>query len=87
MYFSPKQRKIIEANEPKILCLSSAAAGKALPNSTKIPTTDGWKEVGDIRPGDYLYDRCGKPTKVLNIFPQGKLEVFLITFGDGRTAK
>ena len=87
MYFSPKQRKIIEANEPKILCLSSAASGKALPNSTKIPTTDGWKEVGDIRPGDYLYDRCGKPTKVLNIFPQGKLEVFLITFGDGRTAK
>ena len=28
MYFSPKQRKIIEANEPKILCLSSAASGK-----------------------------------------------------------
>lgn len=87
MYFSPRQRKIIEAKEPKILCLSSAASGKALPNSTKIPTTDGWKEVRDIRPGDYLYDKNGKPTKVLNIFPQGKLEVFLITFGDGRTAK
>ena len=87
MYFSPKQRKIIEANEPKILCLSSAASGKALPNSTKIPTTDGWKRVDEIKVGDYLINELGRPTQVLGVYPQGKKEVYKITFGDGRVAK
>ena len=63
-----------------------AAAGKALPNSTKIPTINGFKKVGEIKPGDTLFDRNGKPTKVLQIFPQGQLRVYKITFGDGRVA-
>lgn len=81
-----RQKKVVQARDSKILCLASAASGKALPNSTRIPTTEGWKEVGDIKPGDYLFDRHGRPTKVLQIFPQGELEVFQLIFGDGRTA-
>lgn len=69
--------------------INSAASGtgKALPNNTKIPTPDGWRAVGEIEVGDFLYDAFGKPTKVLGVFPQGKKEVWEVSFADGRTAK
>ena len=69
--------------------LRSAATGlgKALPNDTIIPTPDGNKKVAEIQPGDYLFDAFGKPTKVLQIFPQGEKEVWEIVFKDGRKAK
>lgn len=71
------------------LYIRSAASGvgKALPNSTKIPTPNGWKLVQDIEVGDELFDAYGKPTKVLGVFPQGALDVWEITFKDGRTAR
>lgn len=62
----------------------SSGFGKALLNSTSIPTPNGWKTVGEIKKGDYLFDAFGKPTKVLEIFPQGMLDVWEIEFKDGR---
>ena len=69
--------------------LRSAATGvgKALPNSTIIPTPNGLKTVGEIRAGDYLFDAFGKPTLVKAMYPQGLKEVWEITFKDGRKAK
>lgn len=64
----------------------SSGLGKALPNSTVIPTPNGWRTVGEIQPGDYLFDAFGKPTQVLQIFPQGKKDVYRVTFKDGREA-
>lgn len=63
-----------------------SGAGKALPNSTKIPTPSGWKFVGDVQVGDYLFDRHGSPTKVLGVYPQGKKKVWEVDLVDGRTA-
>lgn len=80
------QKKVVEANEDKILCLAGAGSGKAILNSTIIPTPKGPRKVSDIRVGDFLFDKYGKPTKVLGVFPQGKLDVYEITFGDGRKA-
>ena len=87
MELNNRQKKVVEATEPYILCLASAASGKALPNSTIIPTLCGPKPVGDIKIGDYLFDRNGKPTQVLGVYPQGELEVYELTLGDGRKAK
>lgn len=69
--------------------LRSAASGygKAIPNDTKIPTPEGWKRVDEIKVGDYLFDALGNPTKVIGVFPQGKKEVWEISFKDGRKAK
>ena len=71
------------------LLLRSAASGlgKAVPNDTIIPTPNGWKRVDEIHVGDYLYDRHGKSTKVLGVFPQGDKEVWELTLKDGRKAK
>lgn len=64
----------------------SAGVGKAQPNSTKIPTKDGYKILGDIKPGDKILDRFGKETTVLGVFPQGLKENYKVTFSDGRVA-
>lgn len=61
--------------------------GKAIPNYTIIPTPSGEKRVEEIKVGDYLYNRIGKPTKVLGVFPQGEKQVYQIRFKDGRVAE
>lgn len=61
-------------------------SGKACPNDTLIPTPDGEKRLGEVQVGDFVYDRLGKPTKVLGVYPQGKLDVYKLTFSDGRIA-
>lgn len=61
-------------------------SGKAQPNSTIIPTVSGFKKLGDIRPGDKVFDRHGKPTTVVNIYPQGVIDCYEVVFSDGRKA-
>mgnify|MGYP003369810078 CR=1 FL=1 len=62
--------------------------GKAIPNDTLIPTPSGFRKVGDIKVGDYLFDKQGKPTKVANVFPQPeKKRVYVLKLADGRKAK
>ena len=87
--YGPFVNTIFRGARLKKLYLRSASTGvgKALPNSTIIPTPVGERTVGEIKVGDYLFDAFGKPTKVLKVFPQGKKNVWEITFKDGRTAK
>lgn len=65
-----------------------SGVGKSIPNNTIIPTPNGYRKVGDIRPGDYLFGQNGKPTKVLMIHPQKEQkEIWRVTFSDGRVAE
>lgn len=64
---------------------ASTGTGKALPNYTVIPTPDGWRTVGEIQPGDYLFGKNGKPVKVLQTHPQEEpKEIYKVHFSDGR---
>lgn len=62
----------------------AAGTGKAQPLTTKIPTPNGIKELGELEVGDYVFDRNGEPTKVLGIYDKGALDAYEITFEDGR---
>jgi hypothetical protein len=73
-----------KAGEKYTVISGYAGTGKAQPVSTMIPTPEGHKRLGDIQPGDYVFDAEGKPTKVLNIFPQGKLMNYKVSLKDGR---
>ena len=86
---SPKLTTIYRGQRRGCLFMESAPTGmgKALPNSSKIPTPNGWKTIGDIKVGDYLFDANGHPTKVLAVFPQGEKQVYEITFFDGRKVR
>lgn len=65
-----------------------SGTGKAIPDYTLIPTPKGMKRVDEIKIGDSLFDRTGKPTKVLNVFPQTEeKEIFEVKFKDGRIAE
>lgn len=80
----------IKAAQMKSTCLdhilisAPSGIGKAQPINTIIPTPNGQKRLSDLQVGDYVFDRCGNPTEVLGIFPQGKLDVYKVTFTDGR---
>ncbi|NLV87573.1 MAG: terminase, partial [Clostridiales bacterium] len=39
--------------------------GKQLALDTPIPTPEGWKQMGKLRPGDRVFDENGKPCYVL----------------------
>lgn len=67
-----------------IVMMGPAGAGKAQPVNTIIPTPSGDKKLGDIEVGDYVFDRLGKQTKVLGVFPQGKIDTYKVTLTDGR---
>ena len=80
---------VVRGARLKKFYLRSAATGvgKALPNSTVIPTPNGDKKVGEIKSGDYIFDAFGEPTLVRAIYPQGEKEVWEVIFKDGRKAR
>ena len=76
----------IALNEGKIAEMKTGE-GKANPLYTPIPTPDGWKTAGDIKIGDMLFDRHGKPTKVTGVYPQGKKQIYEVHLADGRVVE
>lgn len=62
----------------------NAGAGKAITNSTMIPTPNGFVRNGDLKAGSYVFDRLGNKTKILGVYPQGMKKVFKVILSDGR---
>jgi hypothetical protein len=62
-----------------------SGAGKATALTTRIPLPNGkYKLAGDVKLGDYLLSRTGKPTKVVGVYPQPKHMLYKVTTKDGR---
>ena len=61
--------------------------GKAQSLDSKIMTPSGWKLMRDIQEGDKVIGSNGKPTMVTGVFPQGKLELFKVSFSDGTSTE
>lgn len=59
--------------------------GKALSLDTNILTPTGWVKNRDIKLGDTVIGRDGKPTKVIGVYPQGITNNYTLTLKDGRT--
>jgi len=61
-------------------------AGKALALDTPIPTPTGWAFMGDLAPGDTVFDEQGRPTEVLATSPvMTDHTCYEVTFSDGST--
>ncbi len=43
--------------------------GKALALDTPVPTPAGWRTMGDLEPGDVVFDEGGTPTTVVAVTP------------------
>lgn len=56
---------------------------KGLPLDTPIATIDGWKTIGTIEEGDLVFDKNGKPTKVLHVSEIHHNPCYKIKFDNG----
>lgn len=59
-------------------------SAKALALDTPLPTTEGWKAIGDVQAGDTLFDEQGRPCRVLatsEVFTGH--DCYVVTFRDG----
>lgn|GEM_PF-2814431 len=65
------------------LLADSPGVGKAHPLTEPILTPTGFRPMGDIRAGDKVIGANGKPTEVLDVYPQGELDIFRVEFSDG----
>ena len=81
-------KQMINNTTSKMTIELKPGVGKAEPLSRKIPTPTekGYTLMCDLKVGDYVFDRMGQRTKVLQIFDQGEKDVYKVTFQDGRVA-
>lgn len=56
--------------------------GKALRHGEPVLTIDGYKSIEEIKVGDIVFDGFGKQTKVIGVYPQGKRDIYRVTFDD-----
>jgi len=41
--------------------------GKALALTTEVPTPTGWRTMGDLKPGDHVFDESGTPCNIVAV--------------------
>lgn len=74
------------ATEFDILLGGAAGAAKMLRVDEPVPIPDGWTTIGDLRPGDLIFDERGTTTHVTAVHPIDSHPVsYLLTFDDGST--
>lgn len=82
----PKQKAAIYDPARVVLIEASTKAGKAQPLDALIQTPTGPKRMGDIRLGDQVFTLDGVTT-VRGIYPQGKQDIYRVSFSDGTSAE
>lgn len=63
----------------------AAGGGKGLALDTPLPTPTGWTRMGDVQPGDTLFDDRGQPCAVTAVSQVSRRPCFRLTFDDGST--
>lgn len=73
------------------LFLGPSGTGKAIDDEEPIFVTNKEgshitkKKHGELKVGDYVFDRNGFPTAVLGVYPQGRTKAMKVSFDDGRS--
>ena len=66
-----------------VLFKAANQIGKGFDTDELVQTPSGFKRIGDLVIGDYVYGMDGKKTKVIGFPYQGKLPLYKVTFDDG----
>lgn len=72
---------------PHLLLSGVQGSGKAQPLYSKILTPSGWRTMGDLTPGDVVCTPSGQVSTITETFPQGKKDIYTITFHDGASTE
>lgn len=76
------EKAIIGHGSGRISVRSGHGVGKALDINDIVPTPNGFKSVGDICAGDYLFGDNGNHVKVLGVKDWGMVPFYRVTFDD-----
>jgi hypothetical protein len=60
-----------------------SGSGKAQSLDSKVLTPTGWRQMGELSPGDRVIGANGMPCRITHIHPQGKKDLFNVVFSDG----
>ena len=79
-------KKSLKEKRGIVIFSAPTGSGKAVLNNTLIPVADDrhYVQIKDLKVGDLVYNRLGKPVNVLGVYPQGKKDVCRVHFTDGR---
>lgn len=68
----------------RVVMMFAAQTGKALALDTPIATPTGWSTMGDLKPGDVVFDEKGRPTSVIGVSPvMFDHQCYKVAFSDG----
>ena len=84
---SEKQRLMLTAKEDIIFIGGASGSGKALAHGEKVLTPCGFINIEDIRVGDAVLTPQNTVEYVKNVWPQGVVDLYKVTFQDGREIK
>lgn len=73
--------KLLDAGDG--IGLAATGSGKAQPLTAKILTPYGWKVFGELKINDLVLTPDNKLSNIIGIYPQGKKDIYEITFHDG----
>lgn len=83
--FASLNKRINGLQKSKLYILGARPrVGKGLRLDCNILTPSGWVKNRDIKLGDTVIGRDGKPTKVVGVYPQPLQDCYKITLKDGR---
>ena len=86
-YFYFKAKEVARSLGYHMVVGKSRRKGYEQPNSEIIMTPNGETTMGELRVGDKVLSPYGKVSKVLEVYPQGKKDIYEIEFRDGRKVK
>lgn len=73
---------VVEGRSPRLMLTMPPRHGKLCADDTPVPTPDGWKLHGDLRPGDLVLGVDGRPVKVVAVGEPDKAS-HLVRFTNG----
>lgn len=78
--------RAIQPERFQIIFAVQTGRGKCARHGTLVRIPGGWKLIEDIRVGDVVIGGDGKPTNVIGVYPQGTVDMYTVTFDDGRSS-
>lgn len=67
--------------------IGPSSFGKAMSINELAVTPSGYRKMGSLKVGDKVIGRDGKAHNIIGVFPQGKRNIYKVTFSDGTTCR
>jgi hypothetical protein len=83
----PKQSEFLRCKAKRVIIRAGRRGGKAQPLTAKVYTPSGPILMGQVKIGDEVLTVDGGVAVVEGIFPQGEVDIYKVSFGDGTSVE